>query len=61
MGRGSTPFLVCWVDLGPTWAAEVSVMAANVLDGWHDGRLRRYAAAIVLGAVLLLTAVIVIM
>jgi NADH-quinone oxidoreductase subunit L len=50
-----------WVDLGPTWAAEVSVMAANVLDGWHDGRLRRYAAAIVLGAVLLLTAVIVIM
>jgi hypothetical protein len=50
-----------WVDLGPTWAAEVSVMAANVMDGWHDGRLRRYAAAIVLGAVLLLTAVIVIM
>ncbi|MFN2223624.1 MAG: NADH-quinone oxidoreductase subunit L [Candidatus Promineifilaceae bacterium] len=48
-----------WVDLGPTWVAELSVIAANVVDGWHNGRLRRYAAAIVLGAVLLLTAVIV--
>jgi NADH-quinone oxidoreductase subunit L len=50
-----------WVDLGPTWAAEVSVMTANVVDGWHNGRLRRYAAAIVFGAVVLLTAVVVIM
>lgn len=49
-----------WVDLIPTVAAELSVMAANVVDGWHNGRLRRYAAGVVLGAVVLLTAVILI-
>jgi NADH-quinone oxidoreductase subunit L len=49
-----------WVDLGPTVVAELSVMAAKVVNGWHNGRLRRYAAGIVLGAVVLLTAVILI-
>ena len=49
-----------WVDLGPTVAAELSVMAAKAVDGWHNGRLRRYAAGVVLGAVVLLTAVILI-
>ena len=49
-----------WVDLGPTIASELSVMAANLVDGWHNGRVRRYAAGIVIGAVVLLTAVILI-
>ena len=49
-----------WVDLVPTVAAELSVMAAKAVDGWHNGRLRRYAAGVVLGAVVLLTAVILI-
>ena len=49
-----------WMDLGPIWAAKTSEKAAIILNGWHDGHLHRYAAAIILGAVLLLTAVILI-
>ncbi|MFL7840252.1 MAG: NADH-quinone oxidoreductase subunit L [Candidatus Promineifilaceae bacterium] len=47
-----------WVDMGPAWITEASKTTADVVDSWHNGRLRRYAGAIVLGAVLLITAVI---
>ncbi len=49
-----------WVDAGSTIVAELSARTATMIDGWHNGRLRRYAAGVVVGAVILLAAVILI-